>query len=283
LPFSQILTKLIIPIMKEWFIHLNPIAQATLMASLNWFFTAMGASVVFGFKNLSRRALDVMLGFASGVMLSATFWSLLLPSTEISRQNHLPIWLPGSVGLLLGWIFMRGLDIVIPHLHIGAPEGGEEGLSTHWRKTLLLVLAVTLHNLPEGIIVGVSFSASSLNPQIAPLSASLALSLGVGIQDFPEGLAVAVPLRREGLSRWKSFFYGQLSGVVEPLGALLTAFGTTLAKAALPFAMGFSAGAMLTVILEDLVPEFHSEANAHLAMLGLMIGFILMMIMDLAI
>lgn len=268
--------------MKEWFVQLNPAAQATLMASLNWFFTALGASVVFGFKNLSRKALDAMLGFASGVMLSAAFWSLLLPSVEIAKQSRLPPWLPPALGVIMGWVLMRFLDFFVPHLHIGAPPGAVEGRSTSWHRTLLLVLAVTLHNLPEGMIVGVSFVASSVSPQVASLSSSLALSLGVGIQDFPEGMAVAMPLRREGLSRWKSFFYGQLSGVIEPIGAVLVALGVGLAKTLLPYALSFAAGAMLTVVLEDLVPEFHSGANVHLAMFGLILGFVLMMVMDLA-
>ncbi|MGB9877456.1 MAG: ZIP family metal transporter [bacterium] len=269
--------------MKDWFIHLNPIWQATLMASLNWFFTALGASVVFGFKNLNRKVLDTMLGFASGVMLSATFWSLLLPSVEIARESKLPAWLPASLGLVIGWAFMRFLDLIVPHLHIGAPQGTEEGISTSWHKTLLLVLAVTLHNLPEGIIVGVGFAASAVSAEVASLPATVSLSLGIGIQDFPEGIAVAFPLRREGLSRWESFWYGQLSGLIEPIGAFLAVLGIIFAKSLLPYVMGFAGGAMLTVILEDLVPEFHSEANAHLAMFGLIIGFVLMMIMDLAI
>jgi len=269
--------------MKEWFIQLSPVLQATLMASLNWFFTAVGASSVFGFKNLSRKAMDTTLGFASGVMLSATFWSLLLPAVEIAKEAALPSWLPASIGILLGWVFMRGLDLFVPHLHIGAPSEMAEGKTSTWHRTLLLVLAVTLHNFPEGMIVGVVFSASALNAGTASLASALVLALGIGIQDLPEGMAVAVLLRREGLSSSKSFFYGQLSGVVEPLGALMIAFGTTMAKSLLPYTMGFAAGAMLTVILEDLVPEFHSEANAHLAMFGLMLGFILMMIMDLAI
>lgn len=252
------------------------------MASLNWLFTALGAITVFGFKKLNRKALDVMLGFASGVMLSATFWSLLLPSSEIARQIGAPPWLPPAVGVVAGWAFMRVLDVIIPHLHIGAPEGAVEGRATSWHRTLLLVLAVTLHNFPEGLVVGISFSASAINPTIAPLASSIILSLGVGIQDFPEGIAVAMPLRREGLSRWKSFFYGQLSGIVEPLGALIAVSGALAAQTLLPYLMGFSAGAMLTVILEDLVPEFYAEANAHLAMFGLICGFILMMIMDLA-
>lgn len=269
--------------MKEWFFQLSPLSQATIMASLNWFFTTLGASTVFGFKKLSRKALDVMLGFASGVMLSATFWSLLLPASEISNQEGFPPWLPPAVGVIAGWIFMRLLDILIPHIHIGAPEEAVEGISTTWRKTFLLVSAVTLHNLPEGIVVGVTFAASGLNPEIAPITSAIALSIGVGIQDLPEGMAVALPLRREGLSRGKSFFYGQLSGIVEPIGALIAVGGTVLAQKLLPYLMGFSAGAMLTVVLEDLVPEFHSEANAHTAMFGLICGFVLMMIMDLAI
>lgn len=224
-----------------------------------------------------------MLGFASGVMLSATFWSLLLPSTEIARQIGSPPWLPPTIGVIAGWAFMRLLDIFIPHLHIGAPEEAVEGRNTTWRRTLLLVLAVTLHNFPEGMVVGVSFTASRLSPEVASLASSIALSIGVGIQDFPEGIAVAIPLRREGLSKGASFFYGQLSGVVEPLGALLSAGSALGAKTLLPYLMGFSAGAMLTVVLEDLVPEFHSEANAHLAMFGLILGFVTMMIMDLAI
>ncbi|MBC7328589.1 ZIP family metal transporter [bacterium] len=268
--------------MKEWFVSLNPIWQATLAACLNWFFTTLGASVVFAFKDLKRKSLDLMLGFASGVMLSASFWSLLLPSIEIAKEQGLPQWLPASLGLLFGWFFMRGFDFLIPHLHIGAPPGSEEGKVTTWHRTLLLVSAVTLHNFPEGIIVGVVFAASALEPSYTSLSSALMLALGIGIQDFPEGMAISIPLRKEGLSRFKSFWYGQLSGIVEPLGAMFTIVGVVAAKKLLPYVMGFSAGAMLSVILEDLVPEFHSEANAHLAMFGLFLGFILMMIMDLS-
>ena len=189
----------------DWFVNLPPISQAFLGTCLTWFLTALGASAVLFFNTVNRKVMDGMLGFAAGVMIAASFWSLLAPAIEMAEGGPLPAWLPAVVGFLLGALFLWVIDLVLPHLHLGFPEEEAEGMPTNWNRSVLLVLAITLHNFPEGLAVGVAFGALSADLPSASLAGAIALTVGIGIQNLPEGTAVAVPLRREGLSRLKSF------------------------------------------------------------------------------
>lgn len=268
--------------MIEWFKNLDPIFQALLATCFTWFVTGLGAGVVFIFKNINRKVLDGMLGFASGVMIAASFWSLLAPAIEMAEESNIPAWIPAVVGFLLGGVFLSILDKVLPHLHIGFPMKEAEGLKTSWRRSILLVLAITLHNIPEGLAVGVAFGALNENLPSVSLSGAITLALGIGIQNFPEGAAVSVPLRRDGLSCFKSFWYGQLSGIVEPIAGVLGAAAVILIKPILPYALSFAAGAMIFVVVEELIPESQLEKNTDLATMCTMLGFAVMMTLDIA-
>ncbi|MBL8051294.1 MAG: ZIP family metal transporter [Anaerolineales bacterium] len=266
----------------QWFSELNPIWQAFLATCFTWFVTALGASLVFFFKNVNRRFLDGMLGFAAGVMIAASFWSLLAPSIEMAEGSSLPSWFPAATGFLLGGLFLWAVDKVLPHLHIGFPMEEAEGIKTDWQRSILLVLAITLHNIPEGLAVGVAFGALHADPSSASLAGAVALAIGIGLQNFPEGTSVAVPLHRAGMSRFKSFWYGQLSGVVEPFAGVLGAALVIFMKPVLPYALAFAAGAMIYVVIEELIPESQLEKDIHVATGGAMVGFVIMMILDVA-
>jgi ZIP family zinc transporter len=269
--------------MADWFTGLNPIIQALLATLFTWGVTALGAALVFFFKTINRKVLDAMLGFAAGVMIAASFWSLLAPAIEMSETlGGLPSWVPAVVGFLLGGVFLRGIDLVLPHLHAGMPTEDAEGIQTSWRRSILLVMAITLHNIPEGLAVGVAFGAVAFNLPSATLAGAVALAIGIGIQNFPEGAAVSVPLRREGLSRGKCFWYGQLSGIVEPIAGVLGAAAVLLMRPILPYALSFAAGAMIFVVVEELIPESQSDKNNDIATMGAMIGFAVMMMLDVA-
>jgi ZIP family zinc transporter len=265
-----------------WFKGLNPIVQALMATCFTWFLTAAGAGVVFVFKTIKRKVLDAMLGFAAGVMIAASFWSLLAPAIEMAEQEGKTGWVPALVGFLAGGLFLYLVDRLLPHLHMGFPAEEAEGLSTSWRRSVLLVLAITLHNIPEGLAVGVAFGALSAGLPSATLAGAVALALGIGIQNFPEGTAVSVPLRREGVSRFKSFWYGQLSGVVEPVAGVLGALAVILVRPLLPYALAFAAGAMIYVVVEELIPESQAEKHTDVATLGAMLGFAVMMTLDVA-
>ena len=268
--------------MTEWFAALHPVVQALLGTLFTWFLTALGALVVFPAKELSRKTLDGMLGFAAGVMIAASFWSLLAPAIAMSRDmGYLP-WLPAVVGFLVGAGFLRLIDRFLPHLHMFLPVEQAEGIRTRWRRTTLLVLAITLHNIPEGLAVGVAFGAVAAGYESATLASAIALAIGIGIQNFPEGTAVAMPLRREGMSRGKSFWYGQLSGIVEPIAGVIGAALVIIARPVLPFALAFAAGAMIFVVVEELVPESQTSGHSHAATMGSMLGFAVMMSLDVA-
>jgi ZIP family zinc transporter len=256
--------------------------QAFLGTSFNWLLTALGASAVFFFRRIQQRVLDGMLGFAAGVMIAASFWSLLAPAIEMSEGMGGPAWLPAVVGFLLGGGFLRLIDMTLPHLHMGLREEQAEGLPTSMRRSILLILAITMHNFPEGMAVGVAFGAAAVGLPSATIAGAVALSLGIGIQNFPEGTAVSVPLRREGLSRLRSFWYGQLSAVVEPLAGVIGAGAVLLIRPILPYALAFAAGAMIFVVVEELVPESHLGRNPDVATAGVMIGFSIMMVLDVA-
>jgi len=262
--------------------QLHPVIQALLATLFTWALTALGAATVFMAKDVSRKVLDGMLGFAGGVMIAASFWSLLAPAIEMSTDAALPAWFPAAVGFLFGGVFLRVVDKILPHLHIGYPLEEAEGIKTTWQRSTLLILAITLHNIPEGLAVGVAFGAVVAGFPSATLAAAITLAIGIGIQNFPEGLAVSMPLRREGMSRLRSFWYGQLSGIVEPVAGVIGAAAVILARPLLPYALGFAAGAMIFVVVEEVVPESQLGGNADLATMGAMIGFAVMMVLDVA-
>jgi ZIP family zinc transporter len=268
--------------MLEWFGDLNPIVQALLATCFTWFVTAAGAGLVFVFKSINRQVLDGMLGFAAGVMTAASYWSLLAPAIEMSEDGPLPTWVPATGGFLLGGAFLWLVDAILPHMHPGFPAGETEGIKTSWHRSILLVLAITLHNFPEGLAVGVAFGAVAAGLPAASLAGAVALALGIGIQNFPEGTAVSVPLRREGMSRFRAFWYGQLSGFVEPVAGVLGAAAVLLMRPILPYALAFAAGAMIYVVVEELVPESQLESQTDVATIGAMLGFAVMMTLDVA-
>jgi zinc transporter, ZIP family len=259
---------------------LHPVLQAFLATCFTWGMTALGAALVFLTKNFSRKVLDGLLGFAAGVMIAASFWSLLSPALEMSQNRPYPEWLPAAIGFILGGIFLRAIDAVLPHLHLGFSIEESEGVKTSWRRSTLLVLAITLHNIPEGLAVGVAFGAAAAGIPSASLAGAVALAIGIGLQNFPEGTAISVPLRREGLSQGKSFWYGQLSAVVEPIAAVIGAAAGMISQPILPYALAFAAGAMIFVVVEELIPESQRGGNTDLATMGTMAGFVVMMILD---
>ncbi len=265
-----------------FFQELHPVIQALLATCFTWAVTALGAATVFMAKNISRRVLDTMLGFAGGVMIAASYWSLLAPAIEMSEGKDIPAWVPAVVGFLLGAIFLRGIDKVLPHLHLGFPIAEAEGIKTSWQRSTLLVIAITLHNIPEGLAVGVAFGALAAGLPSASFGAAVALAIGIGIQNFPEGMAVSIPLRREGMSRRKSFWYGQLSAIVEPVAGVIGAVAVIIAQPILPYALAFAAGAMIFVVIEEVVPESQRGGNTDLATMGGIVGFAVMMLLDVA-
>ncbi|MFQ5926486.1 MAG: ZIP family metal transporter [Terriglobia bacterium] len=260
--------------------NLHPVLQAFLATCFTWAMTALGAATVFLATAVSRKLLDAMLGFASGVMIAASYWSLLAPAIAMSEGRGLPVWFPPAVGFLAGAIFLRGVDQILPHLHLDFPMKEVEGIKTTWQRTTLLVLAITLHNIPEGLAVGVAFGAVAAGLPAATLPAAIALTIGIGLQNFPEGLAVAAPLRREGMSRVKSFWYGQLSAVVEPVAGVVGAATVLFSQELLPYALAFAAGAMIFVVIEETIPEAQRSGNTDLATMAAMLGFVVMMVLD---
>jgi ZIP family zinc transporter len=266
----------------EWLTNRPVVLQALMATLFTYGLTALGAGTVFFFKDINRKVLDGMLGFAAGVMIAASFFSLLSPALEMAETAYaagqgLPSWAVAAIGFILGGVFLRMADRLIPHHHVGAKE--DEGLKTSWGRSVLLVLAITLHNIPEGLAVGVSFGAASITPG-AGIAGALSLALGIGLQNFPEGAAVSIPLRREGVSRIKSFWIGQASGIVEPIAGVAGAALVLSMQAILPYALAFAAGAMIFVVSEELIPEAYREGNDHIATTGIMAGFALMMAMD---
>ena len=266
----------------DWFASLNPIAQAFLATLFTWGMTALGAAVVFFFKNVDRRLLDAALGFAAGVMIAASFWSLLAPSITLSEEMDLVKWVPPLVGFIAGAAAMRLADWLLPHLHLYAPDSAAEGMPTTWHRTALLVLAITLHNIPEGLAVGVAFGAVEAGYGTASLGGAIALAIGIGLQNCPEGTAVSVPLRREGLSRARSFYYGQMTAWVEPVAGVLGAAAVLVMRPALPYALSFAAGAMIFVVVEEVIPESQTGGHPDIATSGAIVGFAVMMVLDVA-
>lgn len=261
----------------------SPILLAIIAGTFTYFMTAIGAALVFFTFRVGEKLLDTMLGVASGVMIAASFWSLLEPSIELSRSLSLPVWLPPSAGFLSGAIFLRVVDILIPHLHIGLEKEKAEGIKCELKKTTLLVLAVTLHNIPEGLAVGVAFGALVHQGDITSFMGAISLTVGIGVQNLLEGLAVAFPLRGEGFSKTKSFMLGQASAMVEPVGAVIGAVAVSMIQPIMPYALSFAAGAMIFVVVEDLIPQSQQRGNSDLATMGTILGFIIMMILDVGI
>jgi ZIP family zinc transporter len=266
----------------NFFLEQSPIWQALYATLFTWFMTAAGAGLVFFFKKINRKVLNAMLGFAAGVMIAASYWSLLAPAIEMAEESSLPAWIPATSGFLLGGAFLWLVDKLLPHLHPGFPTEEAEGLSSSWQRSVLLVVAITIHNFPEGLAVGVAFGALAADLPSATLGGAMALALGIGIQNLPEGTAVSVPLRREGVSRRKSFWYGQLSGAVEPVAGVLGAVAVIYMRPILPYALAFAAGAMIYVVVEELIPESQLEKHTDVATIGAMSGFAVMMTLDVA-
>jgi len=265
--------------MIEFLSQLHPVVQALWVGLFTWGMTALGAAAVFLTKEVNRTVLDAMLGFAAGVMIAASYWSLLSPALEMSQDMGVWRWFPAASGFLLGGAFLRGVDYFMPHLHLGLPIDKAEGIKTSFRRTTLLILAVTLHNIPEGLAVGVAIGAAAAGLPSATLPAALALAFGIGIQNMPEGLAISAPLRREGLTVRKSFLYGQISGIVELFASILGAAVVLWIRPVL-YALAFAAGAMIFVVIEEVIPESQRAGHVDLATTSAMLGFTVMMILD---
>ncbi|MEC8723886.1 MAG: ZIP family metal transporter [Bacteroidota bacterium] len=266
----------------HYFKSINPVLAAFYASLFTWVLTALGASLVFLFKGMNRGLLDGMLGFTGGVMLAASFWSLLAPGIEMSPGEGFVKVIPAVVGFGLGALFLFGLDKILPHLHINFKESEKEGVKSPWHRTTLLVSAITMHNIPEGLAVGVLFGGVEAGIPEATIGGAVALALGIGIQNFPEGIAVSMPLRRQGVSRFKSFWYGQMSAIVEPIAAVIGALMVTFFTPILPYALAFAAGAMIFVVVEEVIPETQRDQYTDVATLGFIAGFIIMMTLDVA-
>lgn len=266
----------------EKLLSFDPVLLALLATLFTYGVTALGSSMVFFFKAIDKKILNLMLGFAAGVMIAASFWSLLSPAIDMAEKSGQIGWVPALIGFLAGGAFLFGVDRILPHLHLGLERDQAEGIKTSWQRSVLLVLAITLHNIPEGLAVGVAFGALANNADLGTLSGALALAFGIGLQNFPEGAAVSVPLRREGFSRFKAFTYGQLSGLVEPVAGVLGAYLVLAVTPLLPYALAFAAGAMIFVVVEELIPESQTGHDTHFSTLGALVGFAVMMVLDVA-
>lgn len=269
--------------MIQFISQFDPVTQALLATLFTWLVTASGASLVFFTKDVHPKVMDSMLGFAAGVMIAASFWSLLAPGIEMADEMGFNSWLTAAIGFLSGGILMRLVDLVLPHLHPRMKMEQAEGISTSWQRSTLLVSAITLHNIPEGLAVGVAFGAAAGEPSTATIGGAVALAIGIGLQNFPEGTAVSMPLRREGMSRFKSFSIGQASGMVEPVAGVAGALFVLYMQEILPFALCFAAGAMIFVVVEELIPESQKNPkNIDLVTMATLVGFTIMMILDVA-
>lgn len=262
--------------------NVHPVIQALIATTFTWMMTALGASGVFFVLGLSRKLMDGMLGFSAGIMIAVSFWSLLAPSLAMSEGLHIPAWLPATAGFLIGGLFLLAIDKTLPHLHRGLSPKNAEGIKTSWPKSILLFLAITLHNIPEGLAVGVAFGAVAAGIPYATIMSAVALAVGIGIQNIPEGLSVSLLLKSDGMSTLKSFWYGQLTGMVKPITGVIGAASVFYAQSILPYALGFAAGAMIFVVVEELIPESRRNDNTDIATMGLMAGFAVMMVLEAA-
>ena len=264
----------------EYMGSIDPVLAALFATLFTWGLTALGAGLVFFFKKMNRAVFDGMLGFTGGVMVAASFWSLLAPGIEMSPGEGFQKVVPAVVGFGLGALFIFGLDKVLPHLHVNFKMSEKEGVKTPWHRSILLTLAITLHNIPEGLAIGVLFGGAAMGLEGASIGGAVALAMGIGLQNFPEGFAVAMPLRGQGLSRWRSFNFGQLSAIVEPIAAVLGAWAVMTFQPILPYALCFAAGAMIFVVVEEVIPESQQERFTDIATLGFIAGFMIMMSLD---
>ncbi|MVZ62184.1 ZIP family metal transporter [Sphingobacterium humi] len=259
---------------------LDPVVAALLAGLFTWAVTALGAAAVFLFKDVNKKLLNGMLGFTGGVMIAASFWSLLAPAIEMSEGEGFSKVMPAAVGFILGALFIFGLDKVMPHLHLNFLKS--EGPKSSLHRTTLLTIAIALHNIPEGLAVGVIFGGAATGVPEASIAGAVLLAMGIGLQNFPEGIAVSMPLRRMGLSRRKSFQYGQMSAVVEPIFAVLGAWAVGFFIPILPYALAFAAGAMIFVVIEEVIPETQQEQHSDVPIIGFVLGFVVMMMLDVA-
>ncbi|MFL8968878.1 ZIP family metal transporter [Helcococcus kunzii] len=268
----------------EWFLSLSPILQALLAGIFTWLCTLVGSAVVFFIKEVNNKFLAIMQGAAAGIMTAASFWSLLAPALEFAEKGHssLPTWLPVTIGFLGGGIFLRFLDIVIPHIHPSGDHGDTDIKKSTLGRSTMLFLAVTLHNIPEGMALGVAFAAAGLQVSGASIAAAIALTIGIGIQNIPEGSALSLPIRAQGRSKKYAFNMGQMSALVEPVGAVLGAAAVTAVTEILPYGLSFAAGAMLFVVIEELVPESQKSEYTDIATMAFLVGFCIMMVLDVA-
>ena len=260
---------------------LSPLSLALVGTGFTFLATALGAAVVFFFRKEVKPVFQrVFLGFAAGVMIAASIWSLLIPAIDMANEQGIPGWLPAVGGFLLGVLFLMLLDNLIPHLHPGSKS--PEGLPSHLRRTTMLVFAVTLHNIPEGMAVGLSFGLAGGSTSAVTLASAMALAIGIGLQNFPEGAAISLPLKQEGVSNWKAFVYGALSGIVEPIAGVLAVLLAGTVAPLMPWLLSFAAGAMMYVVVEELIPEAHLGEHSHLGTVGVLAGFLIMMVLDIA-
>jgi len=264
----------------EMLMGLDPVIAALAATTFTWLMTAAGASLVFFFRTLHRKVLDGMLGFTGGVMVAASCFGLLIPAMDMTGGEGWENVMPAAVGFVVGALFLYALDKLTPHLHINFDRSEAEGPKTDWHRTTLLVLAITLHNIPEGLAVGVLFGGAAAGIEGATIGGAVALAIGIGIQNFPEGVAVSMPLRRQGVSRGRSFWFGQLSAVVEPVAGVIGAIAVLSIQPLLPYALAFAAGAMIYVVVEEVIPETQRDRFTDIATLGFIGGFVLMMVLD---
>lgn len=264
----------------NYFESIDPVMAALLATLFTWGLTASGAALVFFFKKMNRALFDGMLGFTGGVMVAASFWSLLAPGIEMSQGEGFVKVIPAAVGFSMGAIFIFGLDKILPHLHVNFKMSDKEGVKTPWHRSVLLTLAITMHNIPEGLAIGVLFGGAAMGLEGASIGGAVALAIGIGLQNFPEGFAVSMPLRGQGLSRWRSFNYGQMSAIVEPIAAVLGAWAVMTFEPILPYALCFAAGAMIFVVVEEVIPESQQERYTDIATMGFIGGFLIMMTLD---
>ncbi len=264
----------------DYFTGMSPVLAALIVTIFTWFTTAVGASSVFFFKNLSRKFLDATLGFAAGIMMSASVFSLLIPCIRMSAGDGFSKVFPAVVGLILGASFIYLIDKLLPHLHINFKESEKEGIKAPWHKSILLTLAITMHNIPEGLAIGVLFGSAAAGLEGASVGAAVVLGIGIAAQNIPEGFAISMPLRALGMSKFRSFNYGQLSAVVEPISAVIGAWAVFYFMSLLPYALSFAAGAMIFVVIEEVIPESQKSNHTDLATIAFILGFCIMMTLD---
>lgn len=243
--------------------------------------TTLGSAMVFFMKNsMDKKVEKILLGFASGVMMAASVWSLIIPAIDMAEEQGKISWVPAAIGFMFGILFLLILDTLIPHLHLDSDK--QEGIKAKLKKTTMMVLAVTLHNIPEGMAVGVTFAGALIGNAGITMAGSFVLAIGIAIQNFPEGAIISMPLKSEGMSKGKAFLYGTLSGIVEPIGAIITICLTNLVVPILPYLLSFAAGAMIYVVVEELIPESQAGEHSNIGTIGVAIGFVIMMILDVA-